>query len=229
MTIQPLQFSKSDVIQSILPAMANRHGLIAGATGTGKTVSLRALAEAFSDIGVPVFMADVKGDLASLAEAGGDNPKIQERLEQLLLTDHGFRGYPVRFWDVFGEQGHPVRATVSDLGPLLLSRLMDLNETQSGVLNLVFRIADDRRMLLLDLKDLRAMLQYVGDNNTTFTTEYGTISKQSVGAIQRGLLSLESQGAEAFFGEPALVLPDLMTTAPDGRGSSACWPRTGSS
>lgn len=218
MTLHPLQFSKSDVIQSILPAMANRHGLIAGATGTGKTVSLRALAEAFSDIGVPVFMADVKGDLASLAEAGGDNPKIQERLEQLQLADHGFRGYPVRFWDVFGEQGHPVRATVSDLGPLLLSRLMDLNETQSGVLNLVFRIADDRRMLLLDLKDLRAMLQYVGDNNTAFTTEYGTISKQSVGAIQRGLLSLESQGAEAFFGEPALLLPDLMATAPDGRG-----------
>lgn len=218
MAIQPLAFSQSDSVQHILPQMANRHGLIAGATGTGKTVSLRVLAEAFSDAGIPVFMADVKGDLASLAEPGDLNPKMAQRLTQLGITDPRFAGYPVRFWDVFGKQGHPVRATVSDLGPLLLSRLMNLNETQTGVLNLVFRIADDRRMLLLDLKDLRAMLQFVGDNNTSFTTEYGTISKQSVGAIQRGLLSLESQGAEAFFGEPGLALADLMAVDSDGRG-----------
>lgn len=218
MAEKPLDFSKSIYVQSILPHMANRHGLIAGATGTGKTVSLRVLAEAFSDSGVPVFMADVKGDLASLNSPGSDNPKLAQRLERLGITQHSFCGYPVRFWDIAGKQGHPVRATISDMGPLLLARLLNLNDTQSSVLNLVFQIADDRKMLLLDLKDLRAMLQFVGDNSSTFTTEYGTISKQTIGAIQRGLMALEGQGAESFFGEPALELDDLMALDGDGRG-----------
>lgn len=218
MAAAPLNFSKSTLIQSILPEMANRHGLISGATGTGKTVSLRVLAEAFSDAGVPVFMADVKGDLASLCIPGQDTPKLAQRRELMGLTDCLFTGYPVRFWDVAGKQGHPIRATISDMGPLLLGRLMDLNETQSSVLNLVFRIADDRQMLLLDLKDLRAMLQYVGDNSSAYTTAYGTISKQTIGAIQRGLLTLEGQGAEAFFGEPPLALSDLMAQDAAGKG-----------
>lgn len=218
MAATPLNFSKSTSIQSILPEMANRHGLISGATGTGKTVSLRVLAEAFSDAGIPVFMADVKGDLASLCMPGQATPKLAQRLALLGNIDCPFRGYPVRFWDVAGKQGHPIRGTVSDMGPLLLGRLMNLNDTQSSVLNLVFRIADDRQMLLLDFKDLRAMLQYVGDNNSAYTTTYGTISKQTIGAIQRGLLSLESQGAEAFFGEPDLALSDLMAVDSDGKG-----------
>lgn len=218
MAAAPLNFSKSTLIQSILPEMANRHGLISGATGTGKTVSLRVLAEAFSDAGVPVFMADVKGDLASLCIPGRDTPKLAQRRELMGLTDCLFAGYPVRFWDVAGKQGHPIRATISDMGPLLLGRLMDLNETQSSVLNLVFRIADDQQMLLLDLKDLRAMLQYVGDNSSTYTTAYGTISKQTIGAIQRGVMALEGQGAEAFFGEPPLALSDLMAQDAAGKG-----------
>ncbi len=218
MTISPMNFSKSTHVQSILPQMANRHGLISGATGTGKTVSLRVLAEAFSDTGVPVFMADVKGDLASLCAPGSDNPKMIQRKDLLGIADHPFKGYPVRFWDVTGQQGHPVRATISDMGPLLLARLMNLNDTQTSVLNLVFRIADDRKMLLLDLKDLRSMLQYVGDNSSAYTTAYGTISKQSIGAIQRGLMSLEGQGADAFFGEPDLELSDLMAVDESGKG-----------
>lgn len=218
MVTLPLNFSKSDSVQSILPQMANRHGLISGATGTGKTVSLRVLAEAFSQAGVPVFMADVKGDLASLCMPGIDNPKMTQRLELLGITDHLFSSFPVRFWDVEGKQGHPIRATISDMGPLLLARLMNLNDTQTSVLNLVFQIADDQKMLLLDMKDLRSMLQYVGDHSSAYTTEYGTISKQTVGAIQRGLMTLDGQGAGDFFGEPSLMLSDLMTVNSDGKG-----------
>ncbi len=201
-----------------LPAsLANRHGLITGATGTGKTVTLQRMTEQFSAIGVPVFLADVKGDLSGLGTPGTLSDKLQKRITMLGITDWQPRANPVVFWDVFGKQGHPVRATVSDMGPLLLSRLLGLNETQEGVLSIVFRIADDNGLLLLDLKDLRAMVQYVGDNAAQFKTQYGNISAASVGAIQRGLLSLESQGGEAFFGEPMLDIFDLMQTQ-DGRG-----------
>ncbi|MCS7069023.1 MAG: DUF853 family protein [Meiothermus sp.] len=206
----PIARGESDVF--LYPKMANRHGLIAGATGTGKTVSLRVLAEQLSRIGVPVFMADVKGDLSGMCRPGGDNPKVAERVQKLGLADFQYEACPVVFWDVFGEQGHPVRATVSEMGPLLLARLLDLNETQSGVLTLVFKIADDNGLLLLDLKDLRAMLQYVGDRAEQFKTEYGNISAASIGAIQRGLLALEEQGGDRFFGEPALNLEDLLQT-----------------
>jgi DNA helicase HerA-like ATPase len=195
----------------LLPALANRHGLVAGATGTGKSVTLQTLAQGFSSIGVPVFMADVKGDLAGLAKAGGDNPKVTERAQSLKLK-LAYAACPVVFWDVFGKSGHPVRATVSDMGPLLLARMLNLNDTQEGVLNLVFRIADDHGLLLLDSKDLRAMLQHVGDNAAQFTTEYGNVSAASIGAIQRGLLALENQGATQFFGEPMLDIADLMQT-----------------
>ena len=195
----------------LLPALANRHGLITGATGTGKTVTLQALAEQFSRIGVPVFMADVKGDLSGMAKAGGGNAKVLARLKDLKMPP-AFAACPVVFWDVLGEAGHPVRATVSDMGPLLLARLLGLNETQEGVLTLVFKAADDAGLLLLDTKDLRAMLQHVGDNAAQFTTAYGNISAASVGAIQRGLLGLESQGADRFFGEPMLNIADLMQT-----------------
>jgi hypothetical protein len=198
--------------------MANRHGLIAGATGTGKTVSLRVMAEDFSSIGVPVFMADVKGDLATISQPGGDNPKIAERIKDLGLTEFKFEGYPVVSWDVFGEKGHPLRATVSEMGPLLLSRVLSLNETQAGVLNAIFKIADDNGLLLLDLKDLRSMLQFAGDNASKFKTEYGNISTASIGAIQRNLLVLEGQGGDKFFGEPALDINDLMQTDAKGRG-----------
>jgi uncharacterized protein len=216
--IEPLLIAKSSVDCFLLPQMANRHGLVAGATGTGKTVTLQVLAEHFSNIGVPVFMADVKGDLTGISQAGGSNPKVAERAKQLGLTDHKPSAYPATLWDVFGEQGHPVRATVSEMGPLLLSRVLSLNETQEGVLAMVFKIADDNGMLLLDLKDLRAMLQFVGDNASQFTTQYGNVSSASIGAIQRGLLTLEQQGGEKFFGEPALNLDDLMQTADGGRG-----------
>jgi DNA helicase HerA-like ATPase len=198
--------------------MANRHGLIAGATGTGKTVTLRVIAESFSRIGVPVFMADVKGDVSGIAAPGQENPKISERVALLGIQDFRFAGYPVTFWDLYGLQGHPVRTTISEMGPLLLARLLDLNETQSGVLNLVFKVADDNGMLLLDLKDLRAMLQYVGDNAAQFKTKYGNVSPASIGAIQRALLKLEGQDGERFFGEPALDLDDLMQTDGSGRG-----------
>ena len=215
--LPPLIVAKSDVNSGLLPGMANRHGLIAGATGTGKTVTLQAIAEHLSGIGVPVFMADVKGDLGGLAAPGGGNAKVAERVKQLGIEGHVPTAFPVAFWDVFGEQGHPVRATVSEMGPLLLSRVLDLNETQGGVLAAVFKIADDNGLLLLDLKDLRALLQHAGDNAAKFRTQYGNISTASVGAIQRGLLTLESQGGEKFFGEPALDLGDLMQTV-DGKG-----------
>ncbi|MFO1417900.1 MAG: helicase HerA-like domain-containing protein [Methylotetracoccus sp.] len=213
-----LSVAKGADLCGLLPSMANRHGLITGATGTGKTVSLRVLAEAFSAIGVPIVMSDVKGDLSGLALAGEATPKIDARIRELGLTDHQYAGYPVVFWDVFGEGGHPLRTTVSDMGPLLLSRVLNLNETQSGLLSMAFRIADDRGLLLLDLKDLRAMVQYVGDHADEFKTEYGNVSKASVGAIQRNLLVVEEQGGDKFFGEPALDLADLMQTDADGRG-----------
>jgi hypothetical protein len=201
----------------ILPQMANRHGLVTGATGTGKTVTLQTLAEHFSSIGVPCFMSDVKGDLSGISQAGGGNPKVAERVQKLKLEGFEYRACPVTLWDPFGEMGHPVRATVSDMGPLLLSRMLDLNETQSGVLNLVFKVADDNGLLLLDLKDLRAMLAFVGENAREFTTDYGNVSAASIGAIQRGLLALESQGGEKIFGEPMLNIADLMQTE-RGRG-----------
>jgi hypothetical protein len=213
-----LPIAKTENFLGLLPRMANRHGLIAGATGTGKTVSLRVLAEHFSRIGVPVFMADVKGDLSGLAKAGGDHPKIMERVETLGLEDFQPQGFPVVFWDLFGEQGHPVRTTVSEMGPLLLGRLLDLNPTQAGVLTLVFKVADDQGLLLLDLKDLQALVRSVGDNAKDYRTTYGNISTASIGAIQRSLLGLEQQGAEHFFGEPALNLDDLMQTGPGGLG-----------
>jgi DNA helicase HerA-like ATPase len=209
---EPILVAQSKGPVFLLPKMANRHGLIAGATGTGKTVTLQALAENFSDRGVPVFMADVKGDLAGLSQPGGNNPKILERARELKIDDFKGEAYPAVFWDVFGEQGHPVRATVSEMGPLLLGRFLELNETQEGVLNMVFKIADENGLLLLDLKDLRAMLQYVADNADQFKTQYGNISAASAGAIQRSLLALESQGADKFFGEPALNLDDLIQT-----------------
>jgi DNA helicase HerA-like ATPase len=202
----------------LLPRMANRHGLIAGATGTGKTITLRVIAENFSRTGVPVFMADVKGDLSGIARAGQESPNVGKRIADLGLDGFEFVGYPTMFWDVYGQQGHPVRTTISDVGPLLMSRLLNLNETQGGVLTLGFKIADDNGLLLLDLKDLRAVLQYVGDNAPQFKTQYGNVSKASIGAIQRGLLELEGQGANQFFGEPALDLDDIMQTDGDGRG-----------
>src|SRR5262245_24401472 len=215
---EPIPIAQGEHSLALLPAMANRHGLIAGATGTGKTTTLRVMAEGFSRIGVPVFMADVKGDLSGIALAGADNPKIAERVKQLGLTGFSFAAYPVTFWDLFGEQGHPVRTTVSDMGPLLLSRLLDLNETQAGVLTLVFKVADDNGLLLLDLKDLQAMLADVAGRATELQKVYGNVSSASVGAIQRGLLGLDQQGAERFFGEPALNLDDMIQTGAGGLG-----------
>lgn len=214
----PLLIAKGKTDIFLLPKMANRHGLIAGATGTGKTVTLRVLAEQFSQIGVPVFMADVKGDLSGLPFPGGENPKVTERVSKLGLKGFSFEDYPVTFWDVFGEQGHPVRTTISEMGPLLLSRILSLNEIQSGVLSITFKIADDNGLLLLDLKDLRAMVQFVGDHADQFKTQYGNISAASVGAIQRTLLTLEEQGADKYFGEPALNIEDLMQTGSKGKG-----------
>ena len=209
---EPILIAQSKEEIFLLPKMANRHGLIAGATGTGKTVTLQTLAENFGARGVPVFMADVKGDLAGLSQPGGNNRNVVERAKELKIE--GFKGEacPVVFWDVFGEQGHPVRATVSEMGPLLLARLLELNDTQEGVLNMVFKIADENGLLLLDLKDLRSMLQFVADNADQFKTQYGNVSAASAGAIQRSLLALESQGADKFFGEPALNLDDLIQT-----------------
>src|SRR5574343_986071 len=202
----------------LLPALANRHGLITGATGTGKTITLQALAEGLSKIGVPVFLADIKGDLTGISQTGTVSPKLAGILAERGLDTPAPFACPTTLWDVFGEQGHPVRATVSDMGPLLLGRMLNLNETQLGVLNLVFKIADDNGLLLLDLKDLRAMLQYVGDNAKDFTTEYGNISAASVGAIQRGLLTIEQQGGDRFFGEPMLDIQDFMQTDTNGHG-----------
>ena len=216
---EPLYLAKSeDGYPALLPQMANRHGLITGATGTGKTVTLQSMAERLSYAGVPVFMADVKGDLSGMGAAGTVTPKMEARLKELGLE--GFQPYanPVAFWDVFGQGGIPVRATISDMGPLLIARLLNLNETQGGVLQLVFKIADDQGLLLLDLKDLRAMVQHVGDNAKNFTTEYGNVAPASIGAIQRGLLTLEEQGGDIFFGEPMLDIHDLMKVDGNGRG-----------
>lgn len=215
----PILIAKSgqqDVV--ILPKMANRHGCITGATGTGKTVTLQVLAQAFSRIGTPVFMADVKGDLTGISQAGTDSPKLQERLQKYNLPTPAWGAAPTVLWDVFGEQGHPVRATVSDMGPLLLSRMLDLNDTQTGVLNLVFKVADDEGQLLLDMKDLRAMLQNVADRASELRQNYGNVSTATVGAIQRALLQLESQGADHFFGEPMLDIHDLIRTDANGQG-----------
>ena len=214
-----LLIAKGETEQTLLPRMANRHGLITGATGTGKTVTLQGMAEAFSLTGVPVFLSDIKGDLSGLCEPGTSNKKIAERIEQLGLTGFSFQRFPVQFWDVFGEQGFPARTTVSEMGPLLLSRLLNLNEVQSGILNMVFRIADDMGLLLLDIKDLKAMLAYVAENAAKYTVEYGTVSKQSVGAIQRALLVIEEQGGDRFFGEPALDIKDFLKTDSSGRGN----------
>jgi len=200
------------------PDKANRHGLITGATGTGKTITLQTLAEGFSRLGVPVFMADVKGDLSGIARAGALSDKLAKVLVERGLATPAPSAFPTTLWDVFGEQGHPVRATVSDLGPLLLARMLNLNETQAGVLQLVFKIADDQGLMLLDMKDLRAMCQYVGDNAPDFTTEYGNISAASIGAIQRGLMQIEAQGGSRFFGEPMLNIADFMQTDADGLG-----------
>ena len=216
---EPLYLAKSeDGYPALLPQMANRHGLITGATGTGKTVTLQSIAERLSYAGVPVFMADVKGDLSGMGAAGVVTPKLEARLKDLGLE--GFAPYanPVAFWDVFGQGGVPVRATISDMGPLLLARLLNLNDTQTGVLQLVFKIADDKGLLLIDLKDLRACIQYVGDNAKEFTTEYGNVSSASIGAIQRGLLTLDEQGGDQFFGEPMLNINDLMKLDENGRG-----------
>ena len=202
---------------ALLPAFSNRHGCITGATGTGKTISLQVMAEQFSRIGVPVFLADVKGDLSGMSKAGIATEKLSARLTKLGLPEPDWAGFPVTFWDVFGEQGHPVRATISDMGPLLLARLLGLNETQEGVLTMAFRVADDNGLLLLNLADLRAMLQFLGDNAATVRTQYGNVSAASIGAIQRGLLQLEEQGGAKFFGEPMLNIEDLMQTA-NGRG-----------
>lgn len=217
-TLPLAKVADSDHEVGLVPNMANRHGLIAGATGTGKTVTLRVIAEGFSRIGVPVFLADVKGDLSGLAHAGGDDEKVRARAAQLGLATLEYGACPVGFWDVLGVQGHPVRATISDMGPLLLGRLLNLNDTQAGVLTLVFKVADDQGLLLLDLKDLRAMVEYVGTEAKRLRVQYGNVSSASIGAIQRGLLALEQQGGDRFFGEPALNLDDLVQADGNGRG-----------
>ncbi len=217
----PLHIAQTEAapitLLELLPGMANRHGLVAGATGTGKTVTLQVMAEAFSRIGVPVFAADVKGDLSGISQPGSPSPKFNARLQRLNLSGFQLEPTPVTLWDVFGEGGHPIRATISEMGPLLLSRILSLNDIQAGVLTLVFKIADDNGLLLLDLKDLQAMLQYVGENSATFQKEYGNISAASIGAIQRGLVTLSGQGGDKFFGEPALNIEDLLQCQ-DGRG-----------
>ncbi len=210
--------AQSDKNLYLLPSMANRHGLIAGATGTGKTITLKVMAESFSDMGVPVFLADVKGDLSGMCRPGVDTEDMQKRIERFGIEDWTYKSYPTRFWDIFGEKGIPVRVTVSEMGPTLLGRLLNLTEIQTGVLNIVFRVADEHGLLLLDLKDLRAMLQFVGENRAEFTTMYGNVSAASVGAIQRALLAFEDEGGEQFFGEPELDIRDWMRTGPYGRG-----------
>lgn len=203
----------------LIPKMANRHGLITGATGTGKTVTLQTLSETFSEMGVPVFAADMKGDLSGVANGGGNKESVAKRVEQYKLAEKGYKckPFPVRFWDVFGEQGHPVRTTVTSMGPLLLERLLNLNDTQGAILSMAFKIADDNELLLIDLKDLQKILQYIGDNRAQFTTRYGNISPASIGAIQRGLVRLESEGADKFFGEPDLEITDFIQTE-QGKG-----------
>ncbi|WLI90343.1 DUF853 domain-containing protein [Massilia sp. R2A-15] len=220
-TLLPLATSidkQPAVVYGLLSNLANRHGCITGATGTGKSVTLQVMAQALSNIGVPVFMADVKGDLSGLSQPGALSPKMEERLKMLGVEAPAWAACPVTFWDVFGELGHPVRATISDLGPLLLARMLNLNDTQEGVLQLVFKIADDNGLLLLDTKDLRAMLQHVGDNAADFRTSYGNISAASIGAIQRGLIGIEEQGGDKFFGEPMLNIDDLLQTDAAGHG-----------
>lgn len=217
--VDPIVIAKNTNIESVLlPQLANRHGCITGATGTGKTVTLQVMAEAFSRIGTPVFMADVKGDLSGVSQAGVSTPKLQDRLNSLGLPEPVWGSSPVVMWDIFGEQGHPIRATVSDMGPLLLARMLELNDTQEGVLSLVFKVADDEGQLLLDMKDLRAMLQDVGNRAVELRTNYGNVSSASIGAIQRSLLRLESQGANQFFGEPMLDIFDLIRTNEKGQG-----------
>ncbi|MDR1745622.1 MAG: DUF853 domain-containing protein [Planctomycetota bacterium] len=218
-----LLIAKNDSVSlDILPVMANRHGLITGATGTGKTISLQVMAESMSALGVPVFITDIKGDISGIAKAGVSNPKLEQRVDGMKLAEEGFafRGCPVCFWDIFGKDGHPLRATISEMGPVLVSRLLDLNDTQSGALQIVFRIADDNGLLLLDFKDLRKMTEFVSmkENRTQFSQSYGNLAAATLGAIQRGLLSLEEQGADAFFGEPGLDIRDLMRLDQDGRG-----------
>lgn len=213
-----MYLGKGESDQYLCMRLANRHGLISGATGTGKTVSLQVLAEGFSSRGVPVFMADVKGDLAGIGHEGQAKAFLTERAKTLGMTDYSFSSCPVIFWDLFGEQGHPIRATISDMGPLLLSRLLGLNDTQEGVLNIAFKLADDQGLLLLDFKDLKAVLNFIGQNAKDLTTKYGNVTAQSVGAIQRRLLVLEQQGAESFFGEPALELNDIMRVDSNGKG-----------
>src|SRR5687768_8160840 len=215
---EPLVIARSDHVVGLLPQFANRHGLITGATGTGKTVTLQVLAEQFSSIGVPVFMADIKGDLGGLSAPGAASLKMKERLGQLKLDEPEWAACPVTFWDIYGKSGHPVRATISDMGPLLLGRLFNLNDTQQGVLTLVFKIADDNGLLLLDIKDLRTMLQFVGANAKDFTVQYGNVSAASIGAIQRSLLEIEQQGGDSFFGESMLDINDLIQTDGSGRG-----------
>lgn len=217
-TNNTLWVAHSDKPVCICPSMANRHGLIAGATGTGKTTTLKVIAESFSAMGVPVFLSDVKGDISGMCMPGIDNVKMQERITRFGIENWSYTGFPTRFWDIFGEKGHPVRITVSDMGPVLLARLLELTEVQTGVLNIVFRIADDNGLLLLDMKDLRAMLQYCGEHRAEFTTEYGNMSAQSIGAIQRALIALEDQGGDIFFGEPALNIHDWIKTDESGRG-----------
>lgn len=213
-----LLIAKSDKELFLVPKMSNRHGLVAGATGTGKTITLQSLAETFSSIGVPVVMADVKGDLSGIAKPAGENPKVAARIQELNLQGYRAQAFPVCFWDIYGEQGHPLRTTISEMGPLLLSRLLNLNEVQAGVLTLVFKIADDNDLLLLDLKDLRKMLEFAGEHRDEYTNEYGNISSASIGTIQRGLLTLEEQGADKFFGEPALDILDFIQTDSKGKG-----------
>ena len=213
-----IRLAQADSPIYLLPSMANRHGLIAGATGTGKTITMKVMAESFSDMGVPVFLADIKGDLSGMCEKGKDSEDMRARIARFGLDGFVYKSYPTRFWDIFGDEGHPVRVTVSSMGPTLLARLLGLTEIQAGVLNIVFRVADDNGLLLLDLKDLRSMLQYVGDNRAEFTTAYGNVSAASIGAIQRALLAFEGEGGELFFGEPELDIRDWMRTDVDGRG-----------
>lgn len=213
-----IYMAKSSKELYLEPSMANRHGLIAGATGTGKTITMKVMAESFSDMGVPVFMADVKGDISGMCSPGEDSQNMRERIARFGLEGFEYKSYPTRFWDVFGEAGHPARVTVSDLGPMLLARLLNLSKVQEGVLNIVFHVADDNGLLLLDLKDLRAMLRFVGDNRAEFTTMYGNVSAASIGAIQRALLTLEDEGGDLLLGEPALNITDWMRTDSSGRG-----------
>lgn len=210
--------AKSDEKVFLEPKMANRHGFIAGASGTGKTITLKVLAESFSQLGVPVFLADIKGDLAGMCKAGVHSESMEKRINKLGIEDWRYRVFPTRFWDIYGEYGHPVRTTVSEMGPMLLSRLMDLSDVQSDVLNLVFKIADDKGLLLIDIKDLKAMLRYVGENRAEFSAEYGNMSAQSLGAIQRSLITLEDEGGAEFFGEPAIDIRDWMQRDEQGRG-----------